>query len=246
MGLITNKDNIYVIVPYGDNANPITSFMEKSFSIFVRAKIISEELPFNDDCFIISKNGKHAGITVRKFDDDELNFGFAYWFKDNDNNDIYKNIVFSLPSELKTEYNDYVMRCDHIKREFSCYFNKKLVGIISYDGLLKENYTNSFIWFGCGSMTGDINTQGVGSFIFEESFAISESVDLEILYKMKDNHKTHITHLSNGLPVLNNEMEFKDKMLFYLDFKNKSNYKLWNLVFNGIYPQFYIKNNIYY
>ena len=248
MSLITNKDNIYVIVPYGTGVEPITNFMEESFVIFVRGKINSTELPINEDSFMISRHGKHSGISVRKMENGDLNVAFSYWFASDDGEEknIYKNTVFTLPNDLKTEYNDYVMQCDHERKKIFCYVNKNHVGTITYGGLIKEDYTKSFIWFGCGSMIVDLKYRGIGSFEFDEAFAISENVNIEKLYEIKDNHKNYTTLLSNGLPILSNDMELKDKMLFYLDFKNRSKYKLWNLVFNGIYPQFYIENNIYF
>jgi len=248
MSLKTDKDNIYVIVPPVDTLDSITNFMKENFTIFVRVKIIGDKLPFNEDSFIFSRNGKHSGICVRRMENNDLSVSFSYWFSSNDGEDknIYKNITFLLPNELKNEFNDYVMICDQERKIISCYINNINIGAITYSGLIKEDYSKSFIWFGCGSMIVENKYKGIGEFEFELSFALSDNININDIDHFKNTYMNYTKLLFDELPVFNSSLELKEKLIFFLDFDNKSKYKIWNYIFNGIFPQFYIENNIYF
>jgi hypothetical protein len=244
MSLKIDKDTIYVIVPSTSEAHSQMQFMEKDFTVFIRAKIFGEELPLDTDCFLFSRNGKHSGICVRK-NDDKLVISFSYWFLDSDET-VYKNIVYELPTELENEFNDYVIKCNHKNQTIEYYVNKLLVGKISYDNLTKEDYSKSFIWFGCGSMIVDELYRAIGSFEYDTAFALSKNISIDDIYELKNDSINNCKLLFNELPVFNENTSYIKNVIFFLDFNNKSNYKLWNYSFNGIFPQLYIENNIYF
>lgn len=245
MSLKINKDNIYVIVPLADESKSMDNFMEENFTIFVRVKLFKDDLPINEESFFFSRNGKHSGISTRKIND-KLIISFSYWFSSENDKNIYKNVVYELPTEIENEFNDYLMICDHKINEIYCYVNGKNIGTISYNGLIKENYSKSFVWFGCGSMIVEKIHKGIGNFEYSLSFALSDKISVDSVNNIKSDYKEFINTSFADLPILSDEMYFKDKMFFFLDFNHKTKYKIWNFIFNGVYPQLYIENNIYF
>lgn len=246
MKLITNKDNIYLIVPSYNDKSSINTFMEKDFTIFVRARVIPDGLPFNDDAFILARNGKHSGISIRKDNGENLVASFYYWFSDRDNKTVYKNVSYMLSEDMKHGFNEYIMTCDHNKRQIFCYINKSCVGTIDYEGLIKEDYTGAFVWFGCGSMIVEKMYQSIGSFEYDIVFLLNKNIDLDTIYDLNQNYNEYVDLLFEELPVLNTKAPHRENILFFSDFKHKTKYKIWNYTFNGAYPQFYIENNIYF
>jgi hypothetical protein len=260
MSLITNESNVYIFNPIGKYTDSISNwakFMEEDFTIFIRSKILIDNMKNDTEGFLFSRNGMHAGISVIKEDDSNIRIKFTYWFwqkniKYNEKSEMYydepipihKEIIYFLSIEEQLEFNDYVMQCDHTNRKILCYINKNLVGEIDYTGLDKNSYVEGYMWIGCGNMvTPHIEHRHIGEFEYDLFFCLDKVMDLNIIYDIKDNYKEKYTKKYLDLLILNDDIPFKNNIYFFLDFTKQTIYKLWNVAFNGHYPNFYIENN---
>ena len=250
MSLTTNKDNIYLFVDnkkYQDkDVKSLFGFMDKNFTIYFRIKVIKDLLT-DDLSYAFSRNGKHSGISFRK-DHDNIMAVFNYWFVDKKGNDIYYEKNYKLNNDIELDFNDYAMICDDENKTIKCYVNHTNIGTIEYDGLEKEKYSNSFIWIGCGNLLTDQEEhKHIGNFLFDMMIGLDISVSYnKISYIATDYEKYIETKFELDEKFLKKDAPFYENTIFFMDFKHKSVYKLWNLRFNGINPQLYIENNIYY
>jgi len=260
MSLITNRSNIYIMNPtnkYEDDESNWSDFMEKDFTIFLRSKVLLDNIEPNKRQFIFSRNGKHAGISSFKDDSNNLHVSFTYWFwetKEKKAPDgstyfgnpiaIEKTITHCFLPELKYKYNDYIVKCNHKESKMYFYINEVLIGEIDYIGLDKCSYKEAYMWIGCGNMvTDDEDHKNVGEYEHDLFFCLNKNLSLEEIYDLKNNYKTKYTQDFIDLTILNDTVPFKNNIFFFLDFNKKTEYKLWNLAFNGHYPNFYIENN---
>jgi hypothetical protein len=260
MSLITNESNVYIFNPIGKYTDSISNwekFMEEDFTIFLRSKILIDKLKIRNEAFLISRSGKHAGISVQKEAESKLRIQFTYWFsqrniKYKENGEIYydepipinKKISYYLLPEEESEFNDYVMQCDHSNKKILCYINKNLVGEIDYSELDKQSYIEQYMWIGCGNMvTQNIEHRNIGEFEYDLFFSLDRLMDLTTIYDIKDNYKEKYTNNYLDFLVLNDNIPFKNNIYFFLDFTKKTIYKLWNLSFNGHFANLYIENN---
>jgi hypothetical protein len=260
MSLITNESNIYIFNPIGKYTDSVSNwekFMEEDFTIFVRSKILTDKLKSGTEAFLVSRSGKHAGISVIKDTESNIRIKFIYWFyekniKYRENGEMYydepialqKEILYHLPIEEHSKFNDYVIQCDHLNNKILCYVNKNLVGEIDYAGFDKHSYVEQYMWIGCGNMvTQNIEHRHVGNFEYDLFFCLDKVMDLNIIYDIKDNYKEKYTKTYLDLLILNDDIPFKNNIYFFLDFTKQTIYKLWNMSFNGHYPNLYIENN---
>lgn len=243
-----DRRSIYLISPHNsiNNVKSFNTFMENSFTIYVKCKIDHLKLLVEKPAFIVSRNGQHAGISVVKGRDGFLYIEFDYWFKDKDGIDKLEILNYKLPKNLNDEFNEYIMLCDDINKKIDCYVNNDLIGSISYIDKTKIDYTQSFIWFGCASMITDIQNRNVGSFDFDMFIALDTLLKIDEINYLKENYETHVDYVSDILPILNKTTPNIDHIVFFINFKNHTNYKVWNLVYNGYYPQIYMEKNIYF
>jgi hypothetical protein len=250
MSLITNKDNIYLFVDNKkyqyQSVKDLFGFMDKNFTLYFRIKVIKELLT-DDLSYAFSRNGKHSGLSFRKHYD-KVMVVFNYWFIDENGKDVYYEKNFELNDEIELEFNDYAMICDDENKTIKCYVNHTNVGTIEYDGLEKEKYNTSFIWIGCGNLLTDQEEhKHIGNFIFDMMIGLDIKVSYnKISYIATDYEKFIETRFQLDEKFLKKDAPFYDNTIFFMDFNHKSVYKLWNLRFNGINPQLYIENNIYY
>jgi hypothetical protein len=260
MSLITNRQNIYIINPinrYADDMVKWSDFMENDFTIYLRSKVLLDEMKRGERNFMFSRNGKHAGISTYKDDSDNLHISFTYWFwqtpiKTGADGSIYydnpipiqKTITYCCLPEEKFKYNDYIVKCNHKEKIMQLYVNDILVGEIDYSGLDKCSYKEAYVWFGCGNMvTDDEDHKNIGAYEFDLFFCLNENISLEDIADLKNNYKSKYIKTYLDMEILNEDTPFKDNMFFFLNFEKKTQYKLWNLAFNGHYPNFYIENN---
>jgi hypothetical protein len=260
MSLITNKSNLYICNPnskYTDSSSDWSKFMEEDFTIFLRSKILIDEIDSKNDGYMISRSGKHAGISTHKDDESKIKITFIYWFwqknikheKDgevyyDEPTAIYKTVSYHLLPEEKYEYNDYIMQCDHSNRKILCYINGNLIGEIDYTNLDKNVYTEQYMWLGCGNMiTEHTEHRHVGAYEYDLFFCLDKVMDLDTIYDIKDNYKEKYTTNYLDLLILNDNIPFKNNIYFFLNFTKKTMYKLWNSSFNGYFPNLYIENN---
>lgn len=253
MSLITNKENIFIMSPnnkYADEFADWSNFMENDFTIYLRSKVLLDEMECGTRAFMFSRNGKHCGISTYKDDSENLHVSLTYWFwekKSKSDSDelipIQKTITYCHLPELKYKYNDYIIQCSHKERKMWFYVNSNLIDCIDYNELDKYSY-EEYMWLGCGNMvTQTEEHKNIGNYEYELFFCLNKNIDVEEVYNIKNNYKEKYIKNYLDLEILNNKIPYKDNIFFFLDFNKKTKYKLWNLAFNGHYPNFYIENN---
>lgn len=246
MSLITNKDNIYFMAPFmnSDYGDDFSNFMDKDFTIYVRCKLKEDSLKKNSPAYFFSRNGKHSGMCLVKNNDDLVFVNFSYWIIDKNENPKHIIVPFLLPESYVHKMNDYIMICNHEESKIDCYINNLKVGSVDYKDMTKENYDKSFIWFGCGTMFSEDEYKNIGEYEYELTFALNKCLTIDEILELKKTYENDLVMIGDELPILGNNCLFKKNIKFLINFKNKTQYKIWNLVFNGHNPQLYIENNI--
>ena len=246
MSLITNKDNVYFMAPfmnseYGDD---FSNFMEGDFTIYVKCRLIENSLEKNSPSYFFSRNGKHSGMCLVKNNDDLVFVNFTYWVIDKNETPKHIIIPFLLPNSFVYEMNEYIMICNHQESKIDCYINNLKVGSVNYENMEKENYTESFIWFGCGTMFSEDEYKNIGEYEYNLTFALDKSLTIDEIHELKDTYMMDSLLIGDGLPIINDKVPHKKNIKFLIDFKHKTQYKFWNVAFTGHNPQLYIENNI--
>jgi hypothetical protein len=260
MSLVTNRNNIYIMNPinkYSDGDSDWADFMEKDFTIFLRSKTLLDDMDRGKRAFMFSRNGKHAGLSTYKDDSDNLHISFTYWFWQKNtktgpdgvvyNSDpiaIEKTLAYCCLPEEKYKYNNFIIKCNHTESKMWFYVNEKLVGEIDYSGMDKCSYKEAYMWFGCGNMvTENEEHKNVGDYEHDLFFCLNKNIEIEDIEDLRINYSEEYTKKYLEHDILKDETPFKSNIFFFIDFKDKTRYKLWNLAFNGHYPNFYIENN---
>ena len=247
MSLEVNKDEIYVITPEGKYQNITASwgdFMEKDFTLYTRAKVLLDKSEIGKDCFMIARNGQHAGISAYVDEEKNVLIGFTYWFWENGITPIQKKVTRVLLPEVKDQFNEYLMTCNHAEKEIYCYINGELAGTIEYKGLDKCSYKEAYLWIGCGTMIMEEEYRNTGNFEYNLLLCARAQFTLLEIADLRDNYKKFYLKQYSDYPVLNAATPRREDIYFFIDFKNRTTYKLWNLAFNGCFPQLYIENNV--
>lgn len=251
MSIRINKDNIFCILPTAkyELAENIGNFMENDFTIFVKVKILKEGLTKEYPSFFFCRNGRHVGLSAILSDKNEIVINSTYWFLDKDGNGIMKEIPTILPSDLENGFNEYALVCDNLSKCIKLYINGVEFSNMEYSSLSKDNFENSLIWLGCGTMmSNDEFYKSVGDFEYNLLFCLDTQLSIKEITKIKESYKLH--YLENdtykGLPVLKSSIEHKQNYKLFCDFENYNRYKIWDMTGNGNYPQLYIENNIHF
>ena len=260
MSIVTNRSNVYIMSPatkYGDISADWGPFMENDFTIYIKSKILVDRIEKKSHPFMLSRNGKHAGLSTYKDDESNMHATFTYWFwqlnpikgpsgeiEYNNPIPIQKRISYCLPPEEKNQFNEYIIKCSHKQQKMWFYINDVLIGEIDYNGLDKCSYKESYMWLGCGNMvTENEDHKNVGEYEHDLFFCLDKNISLDDIKDLKKNYRTKYIKDYFGFPILNDQTPHKDNIYFFLDFDQKTDYKIWNLCFNGCYTNFYIENN---
>jgi hypothetical protein len=248
--MIVNKDNIFCILPVGryETSKRIDDFMENDFTIFVSAKIIKESIMKENPSYFFARNGRHCGLSAILNDDGNVMIQLNYWFFDSNEEIISKNTTYTLPDDLENEFNEYTIICDDTNSIINLYINDNHVSFIEYKDMKKLPYTDSLIWLGCGNMITEDEYKNIGSFEYKLLFALNKKLKITDVVYAKNNYENKYleTDTFQGLPILSKDMPYKDKYKIFCDFKNSTQYKIWDMTGIGNYFQFYIENNIYF
>lgn len=248
MSFKTDKDNIFFMNPQSIEKyeTDISGFMENDFTIYVKCKYDKHRLPYNDPSYIVSRNGRHAGICVLKMNDNRMVVNYSYWFIDKNNEPVNSLLQYIIPSNFDFVSNEYTMVCNMEKRVIDCFFNDLNVGSINFEDMVKHTYNDSFIWLGCASMMTEENYRNIGHFDYDLFFGLDKSLSIDEINDLKTNYKNKLSYVSEDIPIINSENQFHKNLVFFFNFNNKTEYKVWNLMFNGNNLQKYIENNILY
>jgi hypothetical protein len=249
MSLKVTKENIFFLLPESRYAvsDRIDGYMDEDFTLHVTAKLFPETLT-EKESFMLARNGMHSGVSAFKDQHGDINIMFTYWFRDKKGNPKPKQLFHRLTDLELNSFNKYTMICDHSdNKKISCYINDTFVGDIFYKNDIKEPYANAFYWFGCGSMIGPEEHRGFGDFEYKMTFVLNKAVPITIVNDLIENYEEKYTDIVfNDLRKLKNDFKLKENFAFFSDFKHYNRYKVWDISFNGNYPQFYIEHNIYF
>lgn len=244
-----NKNEIYLMVSNESHAeiDNISGFMDKDFTISVTFKI-NKPIEYDGGYphYIFSRNGRHSGIGYILTEDMKICGFLSYWFLDKSGESIHKTIQFELPSEREEMFNNYTVICNDNSKIMELYFNDSLAGVFNYNGLDKLTYSNKLIWIGAGSMIVDEDiykniADGEISFLLGSEKA-QNIEEIGIIRDNYDNQEYIEYDTYKSLPILKN----KEKYVIFNDFKYKNKYKIWNMINNGNFFQYYMPNNIYF
>jgi hypothetical protein len=233
--------------PY-EIAEKIGDFMEKDFTIFIRAKLNVNSLIKGKEMYFFARNGKHCGLCAFINHENKLCVQCTYWFVIDNGDEKYLQIRYELPEQLQNEFNNYFITCDHEKRIISFYVNGVLAGELDYNDMNKLNYTDSFIWLGCANMMVNDEFNNVAEIEFEMFITLTKCLSVGDMYSLINNYKRKYSYkkFDYQLPVLSKETPNYENFKLFCDFELQNYYKVWNLVNNGNFLQKYIKDNIYY
>lgn len=248
--MLVNKDNIFCMLPVGryETSKRVDNFMEKNFTIFVKTKILRESISKNQTSYFFARNGMHSGLSAILSEENEMLIQLNYWFMDENDNVIPKHVTYTLQKELENKFNEYVVVNDNDNSKIYLYVNNSCVCIMEYPGLKKLPYTDSLIWLGCGNMITEDEHKNIGSFEYELLFGLNRCISIEEVIDVKTNYEFKYleTTTFNGLPILNKLISHKENYKIFCNFKNSTQYKIWDMTGIGNYFQFYIENNIYF
>lgn len=248
MSLKVDKDNIFFLLPESRYAvsSRIDDYMDKDFTLHVRGKVINTNLT-DREAFMIARNGMHSGISFFKDNLDRTVCIFTYWCENKNKENIVQQVFHPIDENDKDSFNDYTIIGDDTSKKLECYVNSKLVGTIDYSNNKKVLYENAFYWFGCGSMICEEQHRSIGEFEYENTFLLNKKISIEEVNDIITNYESKYTHIIfNDLRKINDDYKYKNNFAFFCDFKEYNRYKVWDLSFNGNYPQFYIEKNIYF
>ena len=84
MSLRVGKEDVYFILPESrySVSTRIDRYMEEDFTLYIKARCITESLEPEKESFLFSRNGMHSGISFYKDIFGEIFVTFTYWFKD--------------------------------------------------------------------------------------------------------------------------------------------------------------------
>jgi len=244
-----SKENIYVILPESRYAvsKRIDKHMDEDFTLYTKAKVNIDFIKRGRESFLIARNGMHSGISFYKDNNDEVCVSFTYWFTDKDKNSIVKQVFYILPKNLINKANEYKMICDHYEdRNIKCYFNNELVGTIEYEDCERNTYENGFYWIGCGSMIGPEEHQSIGDFEVDLIFLLNKKITLDEINDLAYSYDDYTYDIFKNLKKFKSDYYLKDNIAFFCNFDERNRYKIWDMAFNGNYPQLYLEGNIYF
>lgn len=249
MGLKVDKDNIYIMIPSGKYStdNRIDEVMDGSFTIYTKVKIIKDNMISSQEAFIFARNGQHAGLSVVMDNNGVLFVKAAYWFMDENSEIVYKQMFYMLPPELEDEFNEYIFTCDDTIKLMKLYVNGIECNSIDYSNLTKQKYADVYIWLGCGSMTvAEDKYKHIGEFEYEMVVVSDILINVDELTKIvKEYDINYLTYDEySELPVLSDNIPYKEHLKIFTDFKHRNKYKIWNLAGNYNNFQLYIENKI--
>ena len=259
MSIKTNKDNVYIMAPdgkyKGDAINVDWSgFMEKDFTVVASVKVLFDEMDEDKHGYMFSRNGAHSGLSVYVDGMKNIHLLCNYWFwKNIDNGEkldppelVEKKVTHIFSPDERFNMNNFIVRCDHNKREIYYYMNNNFLGKIEYSGLDKVSYKEAYMWLGASNMVTDVENQDVGNFEYDLFFCSDVCMTIDEIIDLRDNYEEKYCEEYFGSPILKKTTPHMDHIYYFMNFKEKTKYKLWNLCFNGIFANFYIHNNTMY
>lgn len=250
MSLKIHQNNLYMLFSNNQSEfeDRIDNFMDNSFTIFVRAKIFKPDiLSGSRNGYIFARTGMHSGLSYFITHNNDVIVKFNYWFLNEKNERINHDLSYVLPKDLEFSYNDYALICNHESKKIEFFVNYELKDDFVYNGFEKIDYVNSIMWIGCGNMIVDNDLDKViGTFEIDMLFGLDCQMEIDEIEEIARNYQEKYVDEKtyNGLPTLRENILKHENFKIFMDFKNHSRYKEWNMANNGNFFRKYIPQNI--
>jgi len=243
MSLFVRYAEPWIVLPesrYDISDRKIDKYMDEDFSLYMRVKIFPDRMIPNEEGFAFARSGKHSGISFVKFIDQNENeiitLMFTYWFKDSTFVQITKNLT-------REEANEFVeiavINDDLNKKSFSLYVNGEHIDTKEYHN---EKQLYKFGEMGGGGFyqfgNGNFEVPSIAMYLeceFDMIFLFKKELLYEEIIGLSENYKNYLEPFLEELVVLNKDFPHRKDLAFFLDFKNKNRYKVWELSHNGNY-----------
>lgn len=217
------KDTYYFIKNYNKydlTLTPIDLITANDFTFVVKCKPDWDAIPDNTTTAVVAKNGKHIGILAKKFtsptDGVQYFIGLTGWTNAKGSDE---EIAFDYDIIVDKDEEEYLISFVHDveNKEITLWVNDKSVSQ-KYRGNIID-YSNSWIWIGCGCGFSD----------FPESHRWQYIGDIDFLgvYK-KALSKEDIDEIVSD-KILTASIKRENKPACVTNFKNKTPYKVEDL-----------------
>ena len=257
MSLLIKKEEPWVILPesrYDISDRKIDTFMDDSFSLYLRVKIFPETMEYNTEGFAFARSGKHSGLSFYKTKNndnsniDNITLMWTYWFTD----DTFVQFQYELEELEANDFINVVVLNDDINSKiFTVYVNSKLIDTKEYVDKEKQSYRfgemggGGFYQFG----NGNFQVEDIAMYLeceFDMCFLIKGLRSLNEMENIANTYEENLIEFLEELRVFKNETLYKKDLAFFLDFKQQNRYKVWELTHNGNYLSKATLENIYF
>lgn len=169
---------------------------------------------------LLSKNGKHIGLSVLKNTDDKIYIRGQFWCKLDDGSDTFFDLFIEVDPEIKNKILDVAFVHNKSEKIIFLLLNDK-IHEIKYEGDIID-YSDSWIWIGCQNAFDSCDEMHRGfyfgeiyySAIFGSALNIDE-INKSFLYKVKE------------------DIDFKLKPVCVFNYEEKTSYKVYDITENG-------------
>lgn len=196
---------------------PIDLLTSNDFTFVVKCKPDWDNIPHDSTTAIIAKNGKHIGILAKKFtspiDGVQHFIGLTGWTSVKGLDD---EIAFDYDMIVDSDIEEYIITFTHDvkKKEITLSVNGEQVKQ-KYRGTIAD-YSNSWVWVGCGC--------GFSDFPLEHQWQFIGDIDFVGVYK-KVLTKQDIDKITKD-KILTEATDRKHKPACVTNFSNRTPYKI--------------------
>lgn len=196
---------------------PIDLITSNDFTFVVKCKPDWDSIPDDSTTAVIAKNGKHLGILAKKFtspsDGVQHFIGITGWTNVKGMDD---DIAFDCDVIVDKDEEEYVLAFVHNveKKEVTLWVNDKEIKQ-KYRGDIVD-YSNAWIWIGCGC--------GFSDYSLEHQWQFIGDIDFVGVYK-KTLEKKHIDAIIKD-KILTEATHRKHKPACVTNFSNQTPYKI--------------------
>lgn len=249
MSFVIKNDNIYFVPVTAQEfvKNESADVFGNEFTLFAKFKIDKEKIN-REETIILARQQKKCGIFLYKNEGDEIILKYSFSFKNvHVEHEFSKTIEYSIKENELSSYIEAYMINDHTKNRIECYINRKFIGYINYDALKKVKCETQSFSIGVDITDQESVDKWSSEIEMDLIFCYTKKLQQSILLDIVDNYEKKYSQIFfDDLKFFPSNWELSKDFVFFCDFKYRSVYKIWNFLFNGIYPQFYLKSNTYY
>lgn len=169
---------------------------------------------------VITKNGKHIGLSVLKNTDWRLYIRGQFWCKLPNNTETFYDLFLEVDSDVKDTVLDIAFVHNKSEKKLALLLNDKYKEV-TYDGEIID-YSDSWIWIGCQNAFDSCDEHHRG-FLFGE---IHHSAIYGTALSMEDINKTFSY-------IKKEDVDLSYKPLCIFNFIQKTPYKVFDITGNG-------------